>query len=149
MNLTEINEKFRVIERLKNEINNLEESIKPHFANSVVEFFKDKGFSFNKSMDCSTFGFGNSNSVYSYYNYDNQNQPLFKKSHVSLDGVNQHMCPYFRIKPFEFSVKFQWWKKDNLGPTTKIWYPDKMSLEDFYEKHLKNTFILIKNRKNI
>jgi hypothetical protein len=51
--------------------------------------------------------------------------------------------PKFKIVPGDFVIKFEWWKIQNENPTTAYWHPEEMTLETFYNKHLKRAFKLI------
>jgi len=62
---------------------------------------------------------------------------------IRIDFEKNVILPKFKIVPWEFAVKFEWWKTGNQNPSTAIWHPEEMSLETFYNKKLKRTFKLL------
>jgi len=145
-----MNELFAIIVAKKNSITDVEKIIRIDFEKNVVFFLKDKGFDFEFIK--------NDYDVIHRYTITKQSknfrQTWFenKAGHTIPDEQakweetvqkESYEPPRFKINPWNFEVKFEWWKSDNQNPTAHVWHPEQMTLEQFYNKHLKRTFKLI------
>jgi hypothetical protein len=103
-----------------------------------VKFFKDKGFEFEK--------IDNKYDPISRYRLpeDKESSPNFYKmgTHV-MSGKDYTFVPQFDIVPWEFNIRFEWWKANNQNRTRVYWRPEEMSLEEFYNRKLKKVFVLL------
>ena len=137
--LTEMTKLFSVIKSKKDDITELEKIIKVDFNQNVINFFKEKGFEFiaidNKYDPINRYRLNGT----SYHN----NKNFRVMGAVKATGEDYTSVPKFDIVPWEFTIKFVWWKSTNQNPTNLRWHPEEISLEDFYNKKLKKVFNLI------
>jgi len=132
---------FGVIRSKKDDIYALERDIRTTFDENIIQFFKEKGFNFEKQK-VTNYGFPETTTNYVL---ENKGQPNF--AHLFSGRKNDeysYRAPSFKILSWSMNVKFEWWKSGNQSMTSAYWHPDEMSLEEFYEKKLKRTFKLIK-----
>jgi len=118
---------FSIIKAKRRDISEIEKIIKIDFEKNVVFFFKDKGYEFQLVDNV----------------YDPINRYRLDKQSDNFKRGNDYYLPKFKIVPWEFVVKFEWWKTGNQNPTKVYWHPEEMTLETFYNKNLKRAFKLI------
>ena len=147
---------FSIIKAKKRDIAEIEKIIRIDFEKNVIFFFKDKGYDFqlvdNKYDPINRYCLNRTCESFKHIKYVNSAGHTIPESLVSSPEygfkqndtvvVSYHL-PKFKIVPWEFAVKFEWWKTGNQNPSTAIWHPEEMSLETFYNKKLKRTFKLL------
>ena len=139
MTLIEMTQYFACIKSKRNEIEKLEQMIRKDFEKNIIDFFKEKGYVFT-AID------NKYDPINRYLPEGNpyHNNKNFKVMGVVRDtGEEYTSVPKFDINPWEFIIKFVWWKASNGSPTKVYWHPEVESLEDFYNKRLKKIFKLI------
>jgi hypothetical protein len=134
--VADMTEQFSIIKHKREQIEKIEEEIRGQFEKTVINFFKQEGFNF-KVID-------NKYDPINRYRLTKQTSENFRLvgSDVS-SGKNVNFVPQFNIVPWEFIIKFEWWKSKNGAPTKVYWHPEEMSLQEFYNKKLKKVFALI------
>lgn len=133
MTLTEMSQLFSCIKAKRDDIKRIEDKIRVDFEKNVVQFFKDKGFEFEK-VD-------NKYDTISRYRLPKKEYPNFLLNWESTPA--SYFPPQFDIVPWQFTIKFCWAKAKNLNQTEMRWHPEEMSLEEFYNRKLKKVFVLL------
>jgi len=135
---------FADIKKKKDDIEEIEQLIRIDFEKNVIKFFKQKGFSFeavdNKYDPINRYRLPNSK-------HENNNFKDISTINYyiipEIEGNIINFVPQFNIVPWEFTIKFVWWKSNNGSATKVYWHPEEISLEEFYNKKLKKVFNLI------
>jgi hypothetical protein len=138
--LEQMTEQFGYIKSMQNEIAVIEKDVRINFEENVLNFFKDKGFEFEK-VKVNTYGFPEPTKD---YQLKNDIRPAFAHEFgVNKEGKYSYYPPTFRINAWDFIIRFDWWKSGNRYETKVYWHPDQITLEDFYNKKLKKVFKLL------
>ena len=120
-----------IIKQLQAEVDENENELRKTFASDVKQFFLSKGFEFKHIED-------------KYRNPDYENvfinlrQIDDKSTFTSYRGEPK----YYIAGKNNLIVRFEWSLKKNSGNSQIYWYPEKQTLDDFFERRLKKTLIL-------
>ena len=118
----EVAKKKGIIEQLQKEVNKIEIEIRETFADDVRKFFLSKGYEIEDSR------YGEKKFINLRYLDENSTfdrEPIYK-----IAGQNKLI------------VRFEWRRKKNISMSQIYWYPEKQTLEEFYNRRLKKTLIL-------
>lgn len=122
----ELGKKKEIIRQLTKEINDIENKIRPTFMSDVVDFFVNKGYKVElKGRYGSVYRFTDVRQVNDNNTFDDRYSPEFM-----LSGRNNLV------------IKFTWKLKKNWNSSKVYWYPEKQTLDDFYNRRLKKTILL-------
>lgn len=138
--LEQMTEQFAYIKSMKDEISVIEKDIRINFEKNILNFFKDKGYLFERISD-------KTSPVHYYTTTKKESEHFCQINDRAGDNSTyekEYFLPFFRVLSWDFNVRFSWWKSTNQHETQVYWHPDEMSLEEFYEKKLKKVFKLIK-----
>jgi hypothetical protein len=123
----EIAKKKVIINQLQNEVNISEKEIKTTFYSDVYEFFISKGYEFEEKVK----------NDYSGFHRFKEPRQKDEKSTFNSSGK-----PRYKIGKTGLIVRFEWHLEKNSNWTSVYWYPEKQTLEEFYNKRLKKTLVL-------
>lgn len=122
----EIGKKKEIIRQLTKEVNDAENMIRPTFMADVVDFFISKGYKLEaRNKYNNSYKFADVRQVNESNIFDDRYSPEFM-----LSGRNNLV------------IKFTWKLKKNWNESKVYWYPEKQTLEDFYNRRLKKTILL-------
>lgn len=122
----ELGKKKEIIKKLTKEINDAENMIRPTFMADVIDFFISKGYKLeSKSRYNNNYKFADVRQISEATTFDERYTPEFMVS-----GSNGLV------------IKFTWKLKKNYNESKVYWYPEKQTLEDFYNRRLKKTILL-------
>lgn len=115
-----------IIKQLQSEVDAHETEIKKTFADDVKLFFISKGYEFETSKN----------------NH-------YEQRFLDLRQINDKNTfrrgrepKYYIAGKNNLIVRFEWSLSKNSGGSQIYWYPEKQTLEDFYNRRLKKTLIL-------
>lgn len=120
----EIGKNKAIIKKLQSEVNAYEKENLLTFEDDVKNFFLVKGYEFDTA-------------------------DRYKNKFINLREVDDkntfkpYSKPYYYITgKNKLIIRFEWSLKKNSNVSKIYWYPEKRTLEDFYEKRLKKVLIL-------
>jgi len=119
-----------IINQLQAEVDEHENELRKTFASDVKQFFLSKGFEFKQIED-------------KYRNPDYENIFINLRQIDDKSTFKSYSEPkYYIAGKNNLIVRFEWSLKKNSGSSQIYWYPEKQTLDDFYERRLKKTLIL-------
>lgn len=126
----EISKKKAIIKQLQNEVDEVEKELRKTFSSDVKSFFLLKGFEFKHAED-------------KYRNLDYENIFINLRQIDEKSTFRKNYEPsYYIAGKNNLIVRFEWYLNKNSSSSQIYWYPEKQSLEDFYNRRLKKTLIL-------
>jgi hypothetical protein len=119
----EIGKRKEIIKQLQSEVDAYEKENKLTFKDDVRKFFLDKGYEFNSD--------------------DRYKNEFINLRQVDDKSTFRRTLPcYYIAGKNDLIIRFEWWLLKNGNRSTVYWYPEKKTLENFYEKSLKKVLIL-------
>lgn len=118
--------KKSTIKQLQKEINETEEILRKTFLTDVENFFIQKGYDI-QDIQKTNFHYLKGTKIFKNLRQIDENN-TFKQSYEPC---------YIPAGKNKLIIKFEWWLQKNNNITSIYWYPEKQTLEDFYQRRLK------------
>jgi len=132
----EIARKKAIIKQLQGENAEQEKEIRKTFNEDVKKFFLSKGYEFEEVSS-------------SYRGEKNKFKDLRQLNENNTFKETFEPCYYIAGKN-KLTIRFEWSLVKNFNRTQTYWYPEKQTLEDFYNRRLKKVLVLpIKVERNL
>jgi hypothetical protein len=121
----ELVEKKKVINKLQSEVDAIETEMRKTFSEDVFQFFLDKGYEFEE--------------VKSHYSSTRLKFKILRQVDKKSTFKQGYEPSYVIDGKNKLIVRFEWWLQKNGTSeyTSMYWYPEKQTLDTFYNKRLK------------